>query len=43
MTDEKGKVTGHIGKDTIVVDGKEIPYEKAFEKNTDEKKGTTDN
>jgi hypothetical protein len=44
MVDSKGKVTGNIGKDTVVVDGKEIPYQEAVEKEngTDEEGETND-
>ena len=41
MTDNEGKITGNVGKDTIIVDGVEITYQEAYEKTHE--KSQTDN
>ncbi len=42
MTDSHGKETGNVGKDTVVVDGEEIPYDKAFKKAHEDEDKTND-
>jgi hypothetical protein len=32
MVDSKGNVTGNVGKNVVVIDGKEVPYDEAFKK-----------